>query len=297
MRRPLLVGLIVGASLLVIPRLARGEAWYYDWYCIGSCSPVEPVLDGTEGPFETKAECERVRALDTREDFKAPDDLVSIGLCENREGAYGYRPPAGGGSAPSGEPRPAQPAKISRVEVGALLGLPYRVETPAGFEDATGATLGFDLRIQTGTKPEIGGEIVLGLQYSRTSTARYGDDARSMVFIPWLIGLTSTPKLHRGKRELRLDLGVDVGGLSRVGCSDCAAEMLPTHAMVVVARAGFDVYSGPTHDSGWGVDAVMQWSHHGAVVAANPASFAIVSPALLLRLSIGGKIRDTGATW
>ena len=219
--------------------------------------------------------------------------------CENLEGQPGYRPaPAGrpaGGYVPVGERPPEPPPKISKVDVGLLLGAPYRVETMSGVEDATGVTTGFDLRIQTGTMPEIGGEIVVGLQYSRVSTAHYPDD-RSMVFVPWLIGLTSTPRLYRGKREVRLDLGFDVGGLSRVGCGDCEAEGLPTHAFLMVARGGFDVYSGATLDSGWGIDAVMQWSRHGDT-GADPAAIAVVSPALLVRLSFGGKVRETGATW
>lgn len=300
MRRSLLIGLVVGASLLAIPRLARGEAWYYEWWCTGECSPGQLTISGTEGPFETREECERVKGEDPRDDyFIAPGNFGGLSSCENREGQPGYRPaPAArpvGGYVPVGERPPEPPPKISKVDVGLLVGAPYRVETMSGVETATGVTTGVDLRIQTGTKPEIGGELVVGLQYSRVSTAHYADD-RSMVFVPWLIGLTSTPRLYRGKREVRLDLAFDVGGLSRVGCGDCAAEGLPTHAFLMVARGGFDVYSGATLDSGWGVDAVMQWSRHGDT-GADPAAIAVVSPALLVRLSFGGKVRETGATW
>lgn len=296
MRIPLLVGL-VGVGVFAAPRLARAEAWYYSWSCTGECAPGQLAISGEEGPFETREECDRVRSQDPRADyFVQPGNLGGLDFCTNREGQYGYRPPAGGGGYGGGEPGgPRRPPTIARFEIGGLLGPAYRVETPAGYEDGSGGTAGADIRFQTGNRPELGGEIVVGIQYSSVTTPHYGAEAKPMIFVPWMIGLASTPALARGKREYRLDLGFDVGGLSRVGCSDCASEMLPTHAFVLAARAGIDTYFGADGNQGIGIDGVFQWSHHGTVDRANPASFAIVPPMFLLRISLIVRTRDTVA--
>jgi hypothetical protein len=48
-------------------------------------------------------------------------------------------------------------------------------------------------------------------------------------------------------------------------------------------------------ESGGARDAVLQWSHHGTVDAVNPASFAIVPPMFLVRVSLIGRTRDAVA--
>jgi hypothetical protein len=297
MRHALVVGL-VGAGVVAAPQIARAEAWYYSWSCTGECAPGQLAISGEEGPFESYDECDHVRSQDSRaEYFVAPGNLGGLDFCTNREGQHGYRPAPGGGAGgytgvgDGGGAR--KPAPVARIELGGLFGPAYRVETPAGYEDGSGATVGADVRMQTGYRPELGGEVVFGVQYSSVTTPHYGADARSMTFIPWMIGLTSTPALFRGtRREYRLDLGLDLGGLSRVGCSACAAEMLPTHAFIVAARGGLDTYFGAGLNQGIGVDAVFQWSHHGTVDAGNPASFAIVPPVFLLRVSLIVRSRD-----
>lgn len=297
MRVPLVVGL-VGAGVVAATQMAYAEAWYYSWSCTGECAPGQLAISGEEGPFETYDECDRVRSQDPRaEYFVQPGNLGGLDFCVNREGQHGYRPPAGGGGGGGGEGGTRTPTTIARFELGGLIGPAYRIETPAGYEDGSGATIGADLRIQTGNRPELGGEMVVGVQYSRLTTAHYGAEAKPMTFVPWMIGLTSTPALFRGAtREYRLDLGFDVGGLSRVGCSDCASEMLPTHAFILAARGGIDTYFGAGLNQGIGIDAVFQWSNHGTVDPANPASFAIVPPMFLLRVSLIGRTRD-GVAW
>jgi hypothetical protein len=289
MRHALGFGIVVLVAI-AWPRAAHAGAWYYTWSCSGECAPGQLAINGYEGPFASEDECNATRNGDSRRDtFVGPGNLGGLDFCRESDG-----PPSVGGTGSVD----ARPTVLARWILALVAGPPYQVEDAQGYETATGGTGGLELGMHIGGHPGFGIETSIGLHYSEVTAPHYGPIAKPMMFVPYLIGFTSTPAIVRGRAaEVRLDLGLDAGILFRVGCSDCDAEMLPALGFIGALRTGLDFYFGPNKTSGIGVDAVFEIGGEGSVQdPVSPSVVAIHPPAFLVRVSFLAR-NNRGVDW
>jgi len=290
MRRSILV--VATIATICAPRLARAGAWYYTWSCSGGCAPDQLAITGVEGPFGSADECENVRSHDARRDqFLAPGNLGNLDSCQEADA-----PPTPSSSASSSSSPRA--AVLARFGLSLVVGPPYRVEDLDGEQRSTGSTIGTELTFVFGGHPALGIELASGFHYSRVTAPYYGPNAKAMMFIPLLMGLTSSPALvHFQAAEVRLDLGLDGGFLFRVGCSECEREMLSDVGLAWQLRGGVDVYMGESRSTGFGFDALVQFGTLGDVHDdLAPTPIAIETPSFLLRVSYLSR-NNSGVAW
>ena len=129
------------------------------------------------------------------------------------------------------------------------------------------------------------------------TAAHYGAMAKPMMFVPYLLGFTSTPAIIRGHTEVRLDLGADGGILFLAGCANCDADMLPSLGFIAQLRAGLDFYFGAQKNGGIGFDTIFMLGQLGDPHdATSPSAVAILPPTILFRLSFIAR-NNRGVDW
>jgi hypothetical protein len=272
------------------PRIARAGAWYYTWSCSGECAPGQLAIKGYEGPFASEDECNSVRNADTRRDsFVAQGNLGGLDFCRESDG-----PPSVDDSGTTAGP----PTVTARFLLALVAGPSYRVEDATAIETTTGGTGGLELGLHIGGHPTFGIETSLGLHYTEMTADHYGPNAKPMMFVPYLIGFTSTPAIIRGKAtEVRLDLGVDGGLLFLAGCANCDADMLPSLGFIGQLRAGIDTYFGMQKTGGIGLDAIFMFGQLGDPHdPITPSAVAILPPTVLFRVSLIAR-NNRGVAW
>ena len=269
------------AVMTTVGTASAGE-WYYTWSCAGRCSPGRLTIEGREGPFATREECEWTRDRDTRADeFVAEGNLGGLSSCEEV-----VREP-GTGAVVLGPSSSSPPAKvrIASMEVGLALGPGWTTTAEGGDARSGAATLGLELESHTG-RDVGGGALQLGLYGTRLEAAMLGAEPRTVLAVPLSVGIVLTPTVyHRGGTRVGLDLGASLGGLLLAGCGDCAGPVFDeTITFGYTLRAGLDVFtSGRT---GLGVDVVFPRWQLGSATAGN---LELESPRWMIRVSMVGR--------
>jgi hypothetical protein len=198
-----------------------------------------------------------------------PDEPDTIGPCETTCTELCAGRSSGGG----------RPWATQRVSFGAFGGAGSRVDDGATGESAGAFTTGFDLRLVMGSRPLLGIETSAGVMVTSSSTLGGGAE-QTIAYVPLLVGLSSTPRLYRGKRaELRLDIGADVGFLFGITCTGCKVNAFATQL-----RAGFDTYLGATRTAGFALDVVYVPGSEAHFD--DPLMVAIRPPTILFRLAV-----------
>lgn len=275
--------------VLAVPSVAQAGAWYYKWHCTGSCAEGRLAISGVSAGYGSQEQCESDRWNDPRrENFQASGNLGGLTSCQEYE------------SEPSaddvGARGAASPVPLQRFSLGLSAGSGWRVRD--GSTDVQGPrTLGVDLNFVGGGRPLIGVEMGIGIQLTAVTAPHYGADAKPMLFVPFTLGLTSSPALVRTRKvEMRLDLGADIGALLRAGCSDCEADALSPFALIGVFRAGLDTYLGQNKGMGIGVTATFMIGKQGNMAdEVAPSAVEIVPPTFLIRIAMLG--RNTNLWW
>ena len=110
-RRALVVGVL---AILLYPVAAAAGPWYYKWSCTGRCSGDRLAIEGREGPFASRDDCEWARDRDTRADeFVAEGNLGGLDFCYEDTTVSG-----GGGVAAPRRTRSAPAARARRRSRG-----------------------------------------------------------------------------------------------------------------------------------------------------------------------------------
>ena len=201
------------------------------------------------------------------------------GSCED---ACGSSSAGGGGQSGSKRRFPKQ-----RFSFGFLGGPGPTVVDRAGTESHGAFMGGMDVRAVAGGQPLLGVELLLGMNITSVTAPHFGNDAEVMFFVPFMAGLTSSPRLLRGNKvELRLDLGADIGFMYRAACSTCDDDNLSKVALIYQLHAGIDTYTGKKKEAGFGLDAVVMLGNQGDVHDQSSPSAVEVQPStFLIRLA------------
>lgn len=198
-----------------------------------------------------------------------PDEPDTVGSCDTTCDALCAGRSSGGG----------RPWAVQRFAVGGFAGAGSHVVDPAGGYASGTFTGGGDLRFIMGSKPLLGIELASGVMAASTG----GPSGRETIaYVPLLVGLSSTPKLHRGKKsEIRLDLGADVGFLFGLSCDGCKVNAYGSQL-----RAGIDTYFGRDRIAGIALDVVYLPGH---LATFDAGSLQIRPPTILFHLAIIGR--------
>lgn len=278
MRRLARGTIALAALMLVTTGVAEAGSWYYKWSCTGECSPGRLVIEGREGPFATREECEWVRDRDTRADeFVRQGNLGGLSSCE--EEPFGR--PGGVAVAPSGS-APTPKTRISAVEMGLAVGTGWSATGEDGSSRSGTATLGFEVDSHAG-RDLGGGSVQLGMYATWVDSPMLGAEPRSVFIIPLAVGLALTPKVWgRADKSARLDLGASAGGFLLLGCSDCpGAVFQETLAFGYSLKAGVDIFHSKS--AGVGLDVIFpRWS----IGSRAPGDLLLESPAWMVRVSM-----------
>jgi hypothetical protein len=266
------------ATLIVIGSAAAAEAgpWYYTWSCAGDCAPGQLTIEGREGPFLSRADCEYARDHDRRAvEFVEPGNLGGLASCEEDTsvGATYVAVPA--------TPHTPSKVRMASVELGLAFGPGWRTTSDGGGVTDGPATVGVEVDAHTG-RDLGGGSMQLGLYGTWVEAPMLGESPRAVVVLPLAIGLVLTPQVyHRGARSLRLDVGASAGGFFLFGCSDCGAPVFDeTLAFGYTLKAGLDLYLSST--TGFSLDVVFpRWQ----IGTAASGDLMLESPTWMLRLS------------
>lgn len=268
---------VAAAILIASAGTAWAGPWYYEWSCTGECAPGRLAIDGREGPFASRADCEYARDHDPRADeFVAPGNLGGLEFCEEDTSQ-----PTGSVTFVAATP-PANKVRITAVEIGVALGGGWAATSEGGMVTRGPATIGFEIDSHTG-RDVGGGAIQLGVYGAWVEAPMLGESARAVLLVPLSVGLALTPQVwSRGPRSARLDLGASLGGLLLLGCGDCGAPVFDeTISFGYTLKAGVDVFLSKT--SGVGVDVVFPRWQLGSASAGN---LQLDSPTAMLRLSL-----------
>jgi hypothetical protein len=273
-----LAALVLMASI----GMAHAGSWYYKWSCTGRCSPGRLVIEGGEGPFATREECEWVRDRDTRADeFVAEGNLGGLSSCEEVASAAAAGPPIY--VAPS--PAARNKVRIAAIEVGVALGTGWSTTGEDAMTRHGAGTVGLEIDSHTG-RDIGGGALQIGIYGTRVEAPMLGAEPRTVMSLPLSVGLALTPKVFgRGGRSVRLDLGASLGGMLLFGCDDCPGAVFDeTIAFGYSLKAGVDVFTSKS--TGFGIDVLFPRWQLGAATAGN---LELESPTWMLRLSVIGR--------
>jgi hypothetical protein len=268
------------AALLLMASVGVAEAgpWYYEWSCTGRCAPGRLTIEGREGPFASREECEWARDHDTRADeFVAEGNLGGLAFCEEIATT-----PAAGGVHVAPAPASQNKVRITALELGVAVGAGWAATGEDGMARSGDGTLGLELDSHTG-RDVGGGSLQLGLYATRVEAPMLGSEPRTVFTLPFSVGLALTPKVYgKGARSVRLDLGASLGGMLLFGCSDCPGAVFDeTLAFGYSFKAGVDVFTSKS--SGVGIDVIVPRWRMGA---AAPGNLLLESPTWMLRLSL-----------
>jgi hypothetical protein len=195
-----------------------------------------------------------------------PDEPDTVGSCDNTCEQLCAGRSTGGGHQWA----------TQRVSFGGFGGAGSSVVDTGG-ESAGAFTTGGDLRMVMGARPLLGIGLSFGVMVTATSGPGGGPD-QTIAYVPLLVGLSSTPRLYRGKRvEFRIDLGADAGFLFGISCEGCKVNAFATQL-----RAGLDTYLGSTRTVGFAFEALYVPS----VVATFNDTVEVRPPTVLFRLAL-----------
>jgi hypothetical protein len=195
-----------------------------------------------------------------------PDEPDTVGPCETTCDELCAGRSTGGG----------RPWVTQRISVGAYGGGGSSVDDGTGSSSSGDFTTGGDVRLIMGARPLFAIEISAGAMVTALSDQSGG---QKVAWVPLMVGLSSSPKIIRGKhRELRLDLGADVGALFGLQCEGCTVKSFGAQL-----RAGLDVYLGSTRTGGFAVDVV--YTPSAVAKLADPSTVEIRPPPVLLRVA------------
>jgi len=274
--------LAASLAVLLVPGVALAGDWFYDWSCAGECSPGRLVIEGREGPFATREECDWSRDRDLRADeFVRQGNLGGLTSCYEVQ-----RPgPAGGGGVVVVGTAPAQRTRIAAMEVGVSVGPGWLATGEDGISTSGTATWAVEIDQHAG-RDSGGGSMQIGLQGTWLEAPMLGPDPHHFLTLPMFVGIVATPRLFGGKDwSVRADLGASLGLFFLIDCSDCVGPVFDeTLAFGYTMKAGVDVYT--SKNAGFSLDLVFpRWE----VGSAGPGNLRLESPAWLVRLSILGK--------
>ncbi|MCA9678012.1 MAG: hypothetical protein H6709_20680 [Kofleriaceae bacterium] len=284
-RRALVVGVL---AILLYPVAAAAGPWYYKWSCTGRCSGDRLAIEGREGPFASRDDCEWARDRDTRADeFVAEGNLGGLDFCYEDTTVSG----GGGVAVAVGAAGPAAPPskiRISEIEMGVSVGPSWAATGEGDMTTRGAATIGLDVDTHTG-RDAFGGSLQVGLHGTWLEAPLLGADAHTLFLVPVSVGLALTPQVFGGAAHgVRADLGAAATGLFHFGCADCAgAAFDETLVFGYTLKAGVDVYLSA--DAGVSVDVVFPRWQMGA---AAPGNLLLESPAWMVRVSLLNRPRD-----
>ncbi len=251
--------------------------WYYEWSCAGACAPGRLTIEGREGPFLSRADCDYARDHDLRADeFVGPGNLGGLNFCYE-DTSVTTTP----GTTVTVSPGPAtRPPRRSEIEIGFALGPAWSATSETATTRGS-MTVGIEADSHYG-RDAGGATVQLGFFATRLEAPLLGAEPRSLFIVPLSIGLALTPKVAGGATwSVRPDLGASVGGFFQLGCSGCPGAVFDeTLIFGYTLKAGVDVYL--SRDSGVSLDLIMpRWQ----LGTATPGNLLLESPTWMLRLS------------
>lgn len=270
---------LVGALVLGVPGVAAAGSWYYNWSCTGECAPGQLAISGREGPFASREDCDYARDHDANAQwFVAPGNLGGLDFC------YEQASPPTAGAVPAAA-APPNKVRMQAIEVGLAVGPGWLATGENAMATRGAVSLGLEVDAHSGREVG-GGAIQIGLHGTQLEAPLLGAEPRTLLVVPFFVGLVLTPKVAGGATwSVRADLGGSVGGLWKVGCSECAGAVFDEPLTFgYTLKAGLDVYL--SKDNGVSVDALFpRWP----MGAAGVGNLLLEPPTWMLRLALIGR--------